>query len=69
MKDFAVFIAPVHGSTVIVSHGEVVFIGQDGVAELLLDDADEVGELRLLKTGWINAAAGGHISHHWQRIA
>lgn len=68
MKDFAVFIAPVHGSTVVVSHGEVMYIDQNGIAELLFDDWDEKGESTFVKSGWLSAAAGGYISHHWQRV-
>lgn len=68
MSDFAVFIAPVHGGTVVVSHGEVLFIDENGIAEILFDGVNDQGENTLLKTGWINAAAGGLISHHWQRV-
>ena len=67
MKDFAVFIAPVHGSTVVVSHGEVMYIEND-VVELLFDGWDENGVSTFLKSGWLSAAAGGYISHHWVRV-
>jgi hypothetical protein len=69
MNDFGVFIAPVHGGTIVVSHGEVIYIDESGGAELLYDDPDEVGELRTLKKVWIDVTAGtGVLSHHWKRI-
>lgn len=69
MKSIAVFVSPETRLTIIVSHGEVLCVDEDGETTMLHDGVYPDGEVKPLRTNWLKAAAGqGVISFNWKRL-
>lgn len=68
MKDIAIFVSDV-GLTIMITHGEVLCVDTDGEVTMLHDGLYPDGELKLLRTNWLKAAAGqGTLSFNWKRV-
>lgn len=69
MKGLAIFVSEQGNDTVIVSHNEVLFIDEDGETTMLRDDVYPDGEIKLLRTNWLKAAAAQSVfSSIWKRM-